>query len=60
MNIDMEMLFKVVSEKSGITIEQARKAVPIVIEQLKAKLPPPLATEFEALLKEQPLAGVKM
>ena len=57
MDINMEELVKTVSEKADITVEQAKKAVTAVIEQLKVKLPD-FGAQFEGFLKE-PLAGIK-
>ena len=65
MNIDIEKITKIVAEKSDITEEQARKAIVVVFEELKGKLPE-LGTflkdklpEFDKLVKELPFAGVK-
>jgi len=64
MDIDMEKITKIVADKSGITIEQAHKAVVALIEQLKEKVPEFEATlkkalpDFDAFVKE-PLAGLK-
>lgn len=55
MDIDMEALAKTVADKANINIDQARKAVTAVVEQLKAKVP-----EFDTLLKKTPLAGIKI
>lgn len=54
MEIEFDELIKVVSEKAGITVDQARKAVTSVVEQLKAKLPPALSGEFDAFFKKLP------
>lgn len=64
MNIDFEKITKIVAEKSDITVEQARKAVVVLFEELKAKAP-----EFEKVLKDklpefdtflkEPLAGLR-
>ena len=59
MNITIDELVKVVAEKAAVTPEQARKAVTVVIEQLKAKLPAPIATQLETLFREMPLVGSK-
>ena len=52
MNLDIDRLIKDVSDKAGITIEQARTAVATAIEQLKSRLPEPLVQELEALFNE--------
>ncbi len=57
MDINMDELVKTVSEKAEIPMEQAKKAVTAVIEQLKVKLPD-FRSQFEGFLKE-PLAGIK-
>jgi hypothetical protein len=52
MNIDMEKLIKEVSEKAGITIEQARVAATAAFAELKTKLPESLSDQLEALFKD--------
>jgi len=52
MNLDIDKLIKDVSDKAGITIEQARTAVATAIEQLKSRLPEPLVRELEVLFNE--------
>ena len=47
----MEELIKLVSERSGISTEQARSAVQTVAGFLKDKLPPALAAQVEPLLE---------
>ncbi len=47
----MEELIKSVSEKAGITPEQAERAIETVIEFAKSKLPEPFASQVEALLQ---------
>ena len=65
MNIDIEKITKIVAEKSDITVEQARKAVVVLFEELKGKVPEfekmlkDKLPEFEMFLKETPLAGLR-
>ncbi len=65
MNIDIEQITKTVAEKSSITEEQAHKAIVAVFEELRSKLPEfgtflkDKMPEFDKLVKELPLAGVK-
>ena len=68
MNLDLEKIYKVVADKSGITIDQAQKAVVSVFEQFKEKMPefetalkkyiPDYEQQFEKVLKSTPLAGL--
>ena len=55
MEFDIEAIAKTVAEKANLDIDQARKAVNVVIDQLKAKMP-----EFEGMLKGKSLAGIKL
>lgn len=59
MNITFDELVKVVTEKAAVTPEQARKAVTVVIEELKAKLPAPIAAQLDMVFKEMPLVAGK-
>ena len=52
MKINIDDLIKDVSDKAGITIEQARTAVTTAFDQLKSKLPEPLVEHLEALFAE--------
>lgn len=52
MNIDMEKLIKDVSDKAGITIDQARTAVTTAFDQLKSKLPEAVVDQLESVFKE--------
>jgi len=52
MKINIDELIKDVSDKAGITIEQARTAVSTAFDQLKSKLPEPFVAELETLFKE--------
>ncbi|HBX69083.1 MAG TPA: hypothetical protein DEH25_06805 [Chloroflexi bacterium] len=47
----MEELIKLVSQKAGISDDQAKKAVDTVVGFLKDKLPGPAAAQLDALLK---------
>lgn len=47
----MDALIKQLSEKLGISEETARKAVIITADYLKMKLPDPLYTDLELVLK---------
>jgi ribosomal protein L7/L12 len=46
----MEELIKKVSEKTGLSPDQAKSAVETVVNYLKTKLPAPLAGELDSLL----------
>ena len=48
--IDLNELIKLVSQKAGITEDQARLAVTQVVEILKQKLPAPIAGQIDAVL----------
>jgi len=52
MKINLDDLIKDVSEKAGITMEQARTAVTTAFDQLKSKLPEPLVDHLEALFAQ--------
>jgi hypothetical protein len=52
MNRNIDDLIKAVSDKAGITIEQARTAVTTAFDQLKSRLPQPLVDQLDALLAE--------
>jgi len=43
-------LIKLVSQKAGISEDQARQAVTQVVEFLKQKLPAPVAAQIDAVL----------
>ena len=47
----MDELIKLVSQKAGITPDQAKQAVTQVLEFLKQKLPAPIAAQVEGVLK---------
>jgi hypothetical protein len=46
----MDELVKLVSQKTGISQDQARSAVMVVVNFLKEKLPAPLAGQIDGLL----------
>ena len=46
----MDDLIKNISKKVGITEAQAQQAVDMVLSVLKDKLPPPVASQVEAVL----------
>ncbi len=47
----MDELVKTVSQKTGLSEDQSRAAAQAVIDFLKAKLPPPIAGQIDAVLK---------
>ncbi|NPA26449.1 MAG: HU family DNA-binding protein [Chloroflexi bacterium] len=48
----MDELIKQLSQKVGISEEQARMALNVVLEYLKDKLPGPIAEQVEGLFKD--------
>ena len=46
----MNELIKMVSEKAGISEDQARMAVQTVLDFLKTKLPAPIASQIDGVL----------
>ncbi len=46
----MEELVKMIAEQTGISEDMARKAVNVVMDYLKDKLPEPLAGQLDVLL----------
>ena len=46
----MDELINLVVQKTGISQDDARKAVEVVISALKSKLPPPLASHVDAFI----------
>jgi len=46
----MKELVNIIVQKTGITQEEAEKAVQATIGFLKTKLPPPLAAQFDSFL----------
>ncbi|MGD8624902.1 MAG: DUF2267 domain-containing protein [Anaerolineae bacterium] len=47
----MDKLVKLVSQKVGISEEQAQQAVTVVLDFLKDNLPAPIASQVDAALK---------
>ena len=47
----MEELIKLVTQKTGISKDQAQAAVETVIKFLKGKLPGPIGSQIEGVLK---------
>jgi uncharacterized protein (DUF2267 family) len=47
----MDEIIKLVTKKAGISEDQAKKAVEAVLGFLKVKLPKPVASQVEAVLK---------
>jgi len=54
----MDEIVKLVVKKTGISEEQAKKAVETVIGFLKTKLPAPIAGQLDAVLKGEGGAGL--
>ncbi len=54
----MDELIKLVSQKVGISTEQAKKAVDTVLGFLKGKLPGPIAKQVDGVLKGVDVKGV--
>lgn len=53
----MDELVKQVAQKTGITEDQARQAVTVVVNYLKQKLPAPIAAQVDGALSGQGAAG---
>jgi uncharacterized protein (DUF2267 family) len=53
----MDELVKLVVQKTGISEEQARTAVSVVINFLKERLPAPLASQVDGVLNNPGIAG---
>jgi len=47
----MDELIKLVTEKAGISTDQAKAAVDAVLKFLKGKLPGPVGSQIEGVLK---------
>ena len=47
----MDELYKTVSQKTGLTLEQSKAATQAVLDVLKTKLPAPVAAQIDGLLK---------
>jgi hypothetical protein len=55
----MENITKTISERAGITEEQAKKALEVIIEVAKEKVPPAFQGMIDSLLKgEKPSGGL--
>lgn len=54
----MDEIVKLVVKKTGISEEQAKKAVETVIGFLKTKLPAPIGGQLDAVLKGEGGAGL--
>lgn len=54
----MDQLINMISERTGISADQARQAVTMVLGFLKDKLPPPLASQVENVLSGQSAGGM--
>ena len=55
--MDKTELVNLVSSKAGLSQDQAAKAVDTVFDFIKQKLPPELATRFDALLSGEGGSG---
>ncbi len=53
----MDELVKLVSQKVGISEDQARQAVTVVINFLKERLPAPIAGQVDGVLNNPGVAG---
>jgi uncharacterized protein (DUF2267 family) len=58
-NMDKTELVNLVSSKAGISQDQAAQAVDTVLDFIKQKLPPELASQFDALLSGQASGGLR-
>ncbi len=47
----MDELIQQVAQRAGISPEQAQKAVDAILEQLKERLPEPIASQIQGLLE---------
>jgi hypothetical protein len=47
----MDELIKLITQKTGISADQARQAVTVVVDFLKKKLPAPIAAQIDGVLK---------
>ncbi len=54
----MDELIKLVVKKTGISEEQAKKAIETVIGFLKTKLPAPIAGQLDGILKGEGGSGI--
>jgi hypothetical protein len=53
----MDELIKLVVQKTGISEDQARSAVSVVVSFLKERLPAPLAGQVDGVLNNPGIAG---
>lgn len=53
----MDELVKLVSQKTGISEDQARQAVTVVVNFLKERLPAPIAGQVDGVLNNSGVAG---
>ncbi len=53
----MDEVVKLVVQKTGISEDQARQAVTVVVNFLKGKLPGPIAAQLDGVLNNQGAAG---
>ena len=53
--VNLEQTIKEISEKSGISIDQSKAALTVVLGLLKAKMPDALGGQLEGLLLGHPL-----
>ena len=53
----MDQLIAQITQRTGISDEQARQAVEIAINFIKTKLPPALGSQLDSLLNSQGNAG---
>ncbi len=53
----MDELVKQVVQKTGISEEQARQAVNVVLEFLKQRLPAPIASQLDGVLNNAGVGG---
>ena len=54
----MDELINLVGQRTGISQEDARKAVEVVIDTLKSKLPGPIASHLDSFLSDGLSGGV--
>jgi hypothetical protein len=47
----MDEIIKIITEKTGISDEQARQAVQATVDFIKSKIPPMFATQLDRLLE---------
>jgi len=54
----MDELINLVVQKTGISQDDAQKAVQVIIDAIKTKLPPPIAAQVDAFLSGGASGGV--